>query len=474
MEDTGMKNETTCGLSLFFGHVFACGILVLLTLHITSCKKYLDKKQNSSLIVPTTLEDAQGLLDDVIVMNHNSPSTGDGSSDDFFMLPSAYSSIFTDAQLAYKWISYPSVFQNDWSFAYRAVYNANLCLELIEKIPITSLNELQWKNVKGSALFFRAYNFLNVCWDYAKAFDSTSFDSDAGIALRLGSDFNVPSVRSSVKESYERVIKDAKESLLFLPEPSLNFYRPSRSAAYGLIARAYLSTRIYDSALKYSNLLLQTRNQLLNYNSSEVNPAAGAPFPRFNKEIVFFSRQGSVRTDLGLHKDGTISCIDTVLYSQYDDNDLRKTAFFKPNGAYQNFKGSYSSDGLIFSGIAVDEMYLTRAECYARAGNKEAALTDLKTLMKNRWKETALYPDTTAADTDTALKLILAERRKELLFRGLRWMDIKRLNKGGADIFLKRLINGNVHQLSPNANYYALPLPTDIINVTGMPQNPYP
>jgi starch-binding outer membrane protein, SusD/RagB family len=63
------------------------------------------------------------------------------------------------------------------------------------------------------------------------------------------------------------------------------------------------------------------------------------------------------------------------------------------------------------------------------------------------------------------------ERRKELTMRGLRWIDIKRLNKEGAGIVLKRLIGDKTYTLQPNDPRYALPLPADIILNTGMQQN---
>lgn len=75
-------------------------------------------------------------------------------------------------------------------------------------------------------------------------------------------------------------------------------------------------------------------------------------------------------------------------------------------------------------------------------------------------------------DNKTVLQIILNERRKELLFRGLRWIDIKRLNKEGADISIKRRIEGKDYILTANENRFALPLPMDIIAETGMPQNP--
>lgn len=56
--------------------------------------------------------------------------------------------------------------------------------------------------------------------------------------------------------------------------------------------------------------------------------------------------------------------------------------------------------------------------------------------------------------------------------RGLRWMDLKRLNKDSANIILTRQVNGQTYTLQPNDLRYALPLPEDIIQITGMQQNP--
>ena len=64
------------------------------------------------------------------------------------------------------------------------------------------------------------------------------------------------------------------------------------------------------------------------------------------------------------------------------------------------------------------------------------------------------------------------ERRKELIFRGLRWIDIKRLNLEGANIEQRRFLDGKEYILEPNSNRYALPLPDDIIRLTWMEQNP--
>lgn len=56
--------------------------------------------------------------------------------------------------------------------------------------------------------------------------------------------------------------------------------------------------------------------------------------------------------------------------------------------------------------------------------------------------------------------------------RGLRWMDIKRLNKEDYKINLTRNVLGQAYILTPNDPRYALPIPEDIILSSGMPQNP--
>ncbi|HEY6083417.1 MAG TPA: RagB/SusD family nutrient uptake outer membrane protein, partial [Chitinophagaceae bacterium] len=67
---------------------------------------------------------------------------------------------------------------------------------------------------------------------------------------------------------------------------------------------------------------------------------------------------------------------------------------------------------------------------------------------------------------------ILVERRKELVFRTIRFTDIKRLNKEGADITQKRIIGGKTYILLPNDPRYALSIPENVIQAGGIPQNP--
>lgn len=448
--------------------------LIMLLFSAIACKKFLDKKSSTGITVPSTISDLQALSDNSTNMNlQRTPSFSEASTDNYFILPATFSNRTERMQAAYQWIPYDNYsFPNDWAAPYVPVYNANYCLENIDNIPLSPENQVEWNNVKGTALFFRSYNFLQLVWVFSKAYSEASADVDLGIALRTTSDFNVPSSRASVKETYQKIISDAMQSLAYLPERSSHPFRPSKAASYGLLARVYLSMSQFDSAGKYAGLCLGLKNDLINYNGDPdlIRSITGtaSPFAFFNKETIFYSESTANASQL---VSPAFALIDTVLYNSYALNDLRRKAFFTPMSGYQRFKGFYSIRTLLFTGISTAEMYLTRAECRAHEGNIQGAMDDLNTVMVKRC-EPGFVPYS-ASNQEAAINLILSERRKELVMRGLRFIDIKRLNAAGSNIVLKRIIDGREIRLEPNDNRYALPLPIEIVNISGMPQNPY-
>ncbi len=454
-------------------HYYLLAVCFLVLLSV-GCKKYLEKKSSTGITIPTTLYDLQALMDNSNDMNRQrTPTFGEASADEYFLLQSDYDGQTERDQDVYKWVPYDNYrWPNDWSYNYLPVYNADYCLEQLDKINKNNTNQTAWNNVKGSALFYRSYYFLQLAWTFSKAYDEDSSANDLGIPLRLSSDFNEVSVRASVQDTYDRIISDAKESIDYLPNLPIQPFRPSKVAAYGLLARTYLSMRKYDSAFKYANLCLQIKSDLINYNGDAdiIGPLndPNAPFKLFNKETIFYTEMCFDVNVINVY----YAKIDTVLYNTYANNDIRKIAFFTSYNGYQAFKGNYSQDNYaVFTGLATDEMFLIKAECSARKGDKVTALNDLNILLSKRF-DTSFIP-VVAIDAQDALRKILLERRKELTFRGLRFQDIKRLNKEGANIIPERKINGGIYKLPPNDNRYALPLPKTVIDESGMAQNPY-
>ena len=120
---------------------------------------------------------------------------------------------------------------------------------------------------------------------------------------------------------------------------------------------------------------------------------------------------------------------------------------------------------------ALPIFYLIRAESAARAGEVNQALSDINMLLKNRIDPNYFTP-VVENDPDKLLRIILAERRKELIFRGQRWSDLKRLNQD--ERFKKtlvRVIDGEEYRLEPNSLKYAHLIPDLVISESGMTQN---
>lgn len=440
-----------------------CAILVVVL--AGSCKKYLEVTPNKSFAIPGKLGDYQALLDYYPNMNNKDLSSGEISAADYYLTDANYASLSSDYfKRMYSWektaLFAPA--SNEWSTVYQAVYVSNTVLDGLSRIP-AGTNTAEWNNIKGQALVFRAKNFLQTASVWTAAFDSRSPETP-GIPLRLNIDFEERSVRASSAATYQQIIADLKQAVPLLPIAPVTVLRPSKAAAYGLLARTYLFIGDYTQAGRYADSCLQLKSELLAFAS--LKPAATFPFARFNAEVIFDTNMPNAAPLVQSR-----SFIDPTLYQQYDSNDLRKTLFFKSNaGGTYSFKGSYEGSTALFSGVATDEMYLIRAECFARNGKVGDAIKDLNTLLKSRWKGT--YTDLAITDPAVALDAVLAERRKELLMRGLRWPDIKRLNKEGRNIRLTRSLNGSTLNLAPNDLRYALPIPEDVIQNSGMTQNP--
>lgn len=443
-------------------------VVISLILCLFSCSKFLDKKPDQKLTTPSTLKDFQAILDYYARINQFSPGAGEASADNYYLSTSDYNAMSLDAERRlYSWQNdfVLKTFPNDWSYSWDNVFRANTVLDNLASVPRTTDNAAEWDNVKGQALVLRAKCFWQIAQVWCNAYDPATSSADLGLPLRLNGDFNHPSVRASLEDTYQAILSDLTAAIPLLPSTPLHVMRFARPAAHAMMARTLLSMRKYEKAGLYADSCLQLYNTLLDYNS--LSSAASFPFPRFNAEVIWESF-------CFLHEQlySSNAKVDSVLMASYAVNDLRRSLFFKSNnnGTYA-FKGSYEGGDNLFDGIATDELYLVRAESRARQGDKTGALSDLNTLLAKRWKSGTFVP-LVAADATSALALVLQERRKELFFRCLRWSDIKRLNKEGAGIVLKRVINGQEYILPPNDPRYALPIPEDIITLSGMQQNP--
>jgi hypothetical protein len=239
-------------------------------------------------------------------------------------------------------------------------------------------------------------------------------------------------------------------------------------AAYALLSRISLLMGDYEHGALFADSCLRLSSVLLDYN--KISNTSAIPFTQFNDEVLY-----DCRTAVPAILSQTRAKIDQVLYSTYANDDLRKVIFFKKNtdNTYA-FKGNYTglSTAVMFSGLALDEVLLTRAECAVRIGNLSDGSTALNTLLSKRFKA-GKYVPYNFIDPNDALKIVLEERRKELLFRNLRWGDLKRLNlESSTAITLTRKVNQVNYMLKPNDLRYILPIDRTVILLSGIAQNP--
>ncbi|GGH20258.1 hypothetical protein GCM10011418_25310 [Sphingobacterium alkalisoli] len=419
-------------------------------------------------MIPDDLESLQKLLDATQFMNMGICSDGEVASSDYFLQQATYNAFRDEVKLAYVWDNYDQLFNNDWAKAYSVVYTSNLVLDKLKRIERTADNSIQWDQIYAEALVFRANQYLSLVWTFAKAYEKQTASTDMGIVIRQSSDFNAKSERASLQECYRVIVDDLKKAADLLPTTSSYPTRPDKAGAHGSLARTFLSMREYEQALYHADRLLAIKDELLDYNStSEVNMSANFPFLLFNKETVSYYELTS-NTQISV----TNAMVDTLLYETYEEADLRRGSFFKKGPkTYHTFRGTYSGSAKLFAGMTVAEAYLIKAECLVRLEQPDLAMNIMDKLLRHRY-QTGKYVSPDLSSPEEILAFVLQERRKELLFRGLRWIDIKRLNLEGAEIDLRRNLDGAEFVLPHNSDRFALPLPADIILQTGMPQNP--
>lgn len=450
-------------------------ILIIITLTSGSCGKgFLEVKPDKAQVVPERIEDFQSLLDNTSVDFTSSGGLVNIAADEFFRFDNDMLVLYGVENNTYTWEKDMYAGERDvrdWNKRYESIFYANIVLEGLEKIQPGVEQQVAWNVAKGTAVFYRAINVYQLAEYFCQPYDGTTASSLPGVPLRTSADVNETVQRGSLDKVYEFVIRELEEAEPLLPARGLNLYRPGRVAVFAMLSRVYLSMEDYANAEKYADASLRLQRTLIDYNT--VDRVTEQPFenprtnPSLNPEIILFGHAGGY----GFVSDRD-TYVDTVFYNTYADNDLRKSIFFQPRKGYHFFKGGYDGGRSRHGGPCTDEMYLVKAECLARGGNTAAAMDTLNVLLVKRYDKDSFVPQT-ATDAEDALRKILIERKKELVGRGLRWLDLRRLNRDPRfAVTLQRLRNGTLVTLPPGDPRYTFPIPEQETENSGLEQNP--
>lgn len=436
--------------------------LIFLAL-VTSCDGFLDPKPDQSLVVPSSLTDVRSLLDNSSIFTKQ-PVMHILASDDFMASPAGYTSLNQYEQHIYSWSkeAYPSNAINEWFNGYRKVFHANVALEALNTIePGTA----EYEKLRGEALFQRAHAYYHLLQQFAPAYRREGGNENLkGIVLKDSPDVNEVVIRSSLGESYARMISDLEEAVGLLPDSQLPKTRPTKAVAYGLLGRIYLSTFEFAKAAQVAEKALELYDSRLDF--SDINVNAPNPFIRFGEETVFYSETLS----MGFQFSREVF-LDTLLLKSYEEGDLRLPAYFDQVGENRYFfSGNLTGNALPFGGISVGELELIAAEANVRIGEEQKGRNWLNGLLSRRIVNTEFVPVESVGME--LLERILLERRKELVGRGQRWSDLRRLNQEpGLETVLKRTVEGEVRTLEPDSEIYVFLIPDEEIQLSGIAQN---
>jgi len=437
----------------------------------------------ANLLIPQTLEDFRLLLDDQYTMN-SFPVSAFYSDDDIHLTTARLELLSPWRGNLYQWKK--NIYDSqqdvrDWNNPYKAIYVANTVLSQLN----SSHTGTERNTIEGEALFYRAVHHYNLVSLFAKAYDPNTAATDLGIPLRLNTNIESAITRNSIQEVMNQVIEDLKQAVTLLPELPSIITRPSKASAYGFLARINLNMGNYEAAWTAADESLKIKNELIDFNTLEDSPmqAPTAFVPVHIKPIITTENSEVSFVAYSDHINANIFFFtNPELVKLYNSNDRRRIVYFDTSATIDStfpvFAGNYftetnggSSDPSPFVGISTNEMYLIRAECSARSNAISNAMNDLNTLLEQRYV-TGTFVDLTANNKDEALDIILLERRKELAFRGLRWHDLKRLNKDpNRQKTLQRIVNGEIFSLQPNGLRYVLPIPLEEIRRSGIQQN---
>jgi len=386
-----------------------------------------------------------------------------------------------------------------WSSAYSAILGCNKALTAINegKFSRDGVSDEQINNIKAENLFLRALAYFDLVrvyaqpYGYIKANGITGVEA-MGVPIVLKDDLSARPSRNTVAEVYENlIIPDLVEAERLMSDSYVRagvkdvVATVTKPVIQALMARVYLHHEDWQLAADYATKVIKNGRFRLLSGDRFVSMWDGSVdvAPQSGSEIIFevyVSQSDGSRSDLGDYLTapevaggagyGDVR-VSNDLIDLYDATDVRLTGLTKTNSRYPGYRWSTKYPGkgglLAYNNVPVlriSEMYLIRSEAIYRGATVSGvtAIDDLNRVATNRNAE---------AYATVTLDNLFEESRKEFLFEGHIFFDMKRLQKS-----LVRT-DYDLDPLMKNIDFpsyrWALPIPeNDILNNDNIDQNP--
>lgn len=424
-------------------------LALVCSLGLSSCNGFLDEKPSKSILVPESASEYEALIDSYAVVNL-SPIAPLILADDYWTAETNWQNYEAWQQNFYQWSLDPYLPEDiswDYMAMYRKVNIANVVLDKLERNPDWS--ESDRNRLQGKALFWRAHAYFELAVLYLPMPGSSLDTKEYLIPMPSSSDLNSIQEMSTSSKVFALIMKDLQDAIPKLLEATEYPTQPSRYAGYALQARIQLYLGNYVGAVESAEKVLNGQYSLLDY--QELDSLATYPVSIFNSETIFFTVMGV----MSAVTENDVAFIDTLLAKKFGPQDYRSSLLFSNKHGYTSFKGSYSGNRQLFTGIALDEVYLILIESYTRLGEKLKAVEYLNYICEKRYMNYVPI-----AAEDVMLPLVLEERGKSMLFRGQRWADLKResFNDGIARTLVRKA-GGEEVTLVTNPENFLMKIP---------------
>lgn len=447
----------------------------------TACNDFVDIVPKGNTIPET--------VDDLAKMMNNSTQTTDWKtsdvlysvsnavtlySDDYTVTEDPASSSYTSLKNSQRninvcsWADYiynETEDDPDWNGLYKSNYVLNYILDKIDLVEEGA--SAKRSEVKGQALVHRAMNYFLLVNLYGKQYDAATAAEDLAVPLVLKSDINKQYPRATVAKVYEQIFTDLNEAITILETDMPKYsHIPGRAAAYALRARVYLWQQNYDQAYRDVCEALKIRNKLIDYNTlSLISPERGPVYgvnnyeeiPSINMEELYSRIYRSNYMSSNIYSPGMLAIID-------ENNDLRYKMFI---GTFSSLVYSTLFTRIHHSGITTAEVWLMKAETALRKTQPDIseAIEALDVVRIHRYAADT-YQRTTITDKNLLLTEILNERRRELIYTEMTFLDRKRLNADPATARpMTRTIYGKSYTLPVGDPRYQLAIPLNVMEL---------
>jgi starch-binding outer membrane protein, SusD/RagB family len=465
-------------------------IVFALVASVSSCKKILDVDPQFNVDgndAFKSIQDCDFALVGAYRLFQNTSYYGssDGNSNAFAVLPDILADNLRETneslgneRVFSRWVyaANEDQIERTWLIAYRIISQANLVLKNVDRFVSSGQGAVN--RIKGQALAIRALAHFDVLRYFVNDYLRNS--TAPGIPYITEFNYEVKPSRGTVKQTYDAIETDllAAKTLLQSTDRAVNGGSGNKRAymdhyvADAILARLYLYSGQYTSAIQRATTLINAF------------PLAGrAAFPGIwtdasNAEVIWSLTFDAGQGGPGYHAyfpqpDASQYDPDPSLLSLYGAGDIRPAAYFAVISGRTVFSKYLAKEAALtnpdgatnFKAFRTAEMYLIRAEAYARNTNDALGSADLNTL---RTARIAGYVPVALTGT-TLLTAIATERRKELVGEGHRFFDLKRttrlVSRTGCSAFCT---------LAATSRAWTWPIPQPEIdaNPAILPQNP--